>query len=124
MKYPIIVIADQVDISFYHSAEIAARSLEAIDVLDGLYEVYDANACLLDIKICPREVKRWFGFGEPEYIMDMVKIEDPQSINIYYDKLIEILKKFYSYLPIGIKDDSTLSDLIDIAKERNLIDFK
>lgn len=124
MKCPIIVIADRVDVSFYNSAEIAALSLEAIDVLDGLYEVYDANACLLDIKIYPREIKRWFGFGEPEYIMDIVKIEDPQFINIYDDKLIKILKEFYSDLPIDIKDDSTLSDLIDIAKEKNLIEFK
>lgn len=124
MKCPIIVIEECTSVSFYHSAEIAARSLEAIDVLDGLYEVYDANACLLDIKIYPREIKRWFGFGEPEYIMDIVKIEDPQFINIYDDKLIKILKEFYSDLPIDIKDDSTLSDLIDIAKEKNLIEFK
>lgn len=124
MKCPIIVIADHIDVSFYNSPEIAAFHLEAIDVLNGIYEVYDANACLLDIKIYPVKIeKKWFEFYKPKYV-DILKMECNQTKMINYDKVIKILKDFYRTISIDVQDNMTLSDLINIAKKTNLIETK
>lgn len=124
MKCPIIVIEDHTDVNFYDSPEIASLHLEAVDVLNEIYEVYDANAFLLDIKIYPTKVeKKWFEFYKSKYI-DILKIECNQTKIINCDKVIKILQDFYRSISIDIQDNITLSDLIDIAKKTNLIETK
>ena len=57
MKYPIIIVADGTDVDFFSSEEAAALSLEAVDVQDGVYQAYDADANFLTISL-PEGVKK------------------------------------------------------------------
>ncbi len=125
MKTPIIVIEDGFDVSFYDSPEIAGSYLEPIDILDNVYEIYDADACLLEAKICNEKLdKKWFDYFKPDYI-DVVKIESGTVKIIHYDKLVKILTNFFhNTINLDVHDNLSLSDLIDVAKRKNYIKYE
>ena len=122
MKYPIIIVADGTDVDFFSSEEAAALSLEAVDVQDGVYQAYDADANFLTVSL-PEGFKktRFLCFtllnsdGKIAISDNAVKRTNKKG------ELCRILCSYYHKIGIVCPDQSTLETLIKTAEDHNLI---
>ncbi|MGL4745929.1 MAG: hypothetical protein ACRCXL_16285 [Dermatophilaceae bacterium] len=100
LAIPPIVVDDRGDIALYATLEAASRELEAIDVLDAIYEVFDSRGRRLSVTAAG----------------GLVSIRlDPQSVP-ESDELLRRLRHFISRVGadrVGVEDAESAS--LDVA---------
>ncbi len=115
MKMPIIVIEGG-DITFFRTIHDAENHLEAIDIIDQIYEIFDSDGKVLRQSVAKKSVK--YFFGKRTVDVDVVHIGDSDERNP--EKLKNLLRKFLRVLKdldvanVNI-DDLDLSALIERA---------
>ena len=84
-----IIIAEGLDVAFYDSVPEAETAMEAIDVRDGIFVGYDAEARLLTFSIEHRHDRTFFGLIPVEF--DAVVIHLAEETPNHQRELRELL---------------------------------
>jgi hypothetical protein len=127
VKLPIIIICESGDVHIYDSIDEAARSMESIDVIDGVYTVYDSEGYLLDLHVDERYVPllpKWLSWlGVPIGLVEIRgrKESQPREQELR-GKLVDFLRRLVEDARYGVQLDAnwlstaTLAELIAKAR--------
>jgi hypothetical protein len=108
-----IIVADGLDITFYDSIEDAEKYLEAIDVNDGVYEIFTEEG--LEVEQLTLEVRNYFlkiiPYMSISYKLKIGKLEKS-------NRLRDLLIRSISYLDKTSVDLTSLklADLIELGQ--------
>jgi|SRR5919198_361169 hypothetical protein len=98
---PPIIVAEGRDVQLFPSVERAENALEAVDVLNGIYEAFDVNARPLTLRVvgarikCVRVELRPEASPQPAYVLNLLRqYVAHQGQGQMSDASIEDLAKF------------------------------
>jgi hypothetical protein len=114
---PPIVAREGGDLWFYESVEEAERDLEASDVRDGVYEVFDSRGYPLDLVIEERE-RRSALLGRTS--AELVRVQRRLGVEAVEAYVREKIVNFCATLPepIEVPSGKTLPELVVWARSR------
>ena len=115
MKPPIVVV-EGFDISVHPTVRHAEAQTEAVDVRDGIYDVYDSEGYLLEFQVEPVEEERHFWFLKWIVHYDRVILKEHIPKTDRSDELREKLIHYMSGWRRPKEDPQTLS-LPQLIKE-------
>jgi len=106
---PPIVVAEGRDVRLFSSVEEAARALEGPDVLDGIYEAYDATGFCLELT----------SRGGPEDYSATVSLRVPTVPHVDAERLCRLLRECLEHDGMTVAADASVARLLDtvIAKQ-------
>jgi hypothetical protein len=114
MKPPILVVSmDSMDVDFYDNPDDAARSMEAIDVVEGLYTVFDGDG--LPIRVLAPAMRKvlWVFQVEGSGIVTIEDGPDDPAASAWLEKLLrDRLRASGRPAP----EDATMAQLIDAVR--------
>ena len=116
LQLPLIVVDASTDVYFYRNTEDLSRDLEAIDVRNGEYRVYDLNAQPGELLVESRVVQRLPTFLGGGMRLETVVVR-PSSAPPEPAELVRALNKALDNLPDKTPGPrpSTLPALFDLA---------
>lgn len=118
VRPPILVFAEQVNLSVYATAADVEAEVESMDVLDGIYEAFEADGLRLELALTepPRPVRRLpFGIEAVEPQPVRLQVREPATID--REALLRLLCDVLT--PSGAAPPDDLDELIRHAEARH-----